>query len=115
MIAFGTDYALFAITSIPAVAGLALAIGGFGAMIWNVATVSFRQRVIPDAILGRVNSIYRFFGWGSMPLGALAGGAIVTLTQNDLGRETALRLPFVMACLGMGLVLVYAMLRLKTD
>ena len=40
-----------------------------GAMLWNVITVSWRQRRIPPELLGRVNSIYRFFGWGSMPLG----------------------------------------------
>lgn len=61
------------------------------AMVWNVITVSWRQRRIPPDLLGRVNSIYRFFGWGSMPLGALAGGAIVSLLENDFGREAALR------------------------
>ena len=115
LIAFGTNYALFAATSSALIAGMALAIGGFGAMVWNVATVSFRQRVIPDAILGRVNSIYRFFGWGSMPLGALAGGALVTLAQQDWGREAALRLPFAVATGGIILVFAYALARLKTD
>lgn len=33
-------------------------------VLWNVITVSFRQSVIPDDLLGRVNSVYRFFGWG---------------------------------------------------
>ncbi|WP_155947069.1 hypothetical protein [Pseudorhodobacter ferrugineus] len=46
-----------------------------------MATISFRQRIIPDTILGRVNSIYRFFGWGAMPIEALAGGALVSLGQ----------------------------------
>lgn len=115
LIAFGTDYALFVVTGSPVIAGLGLAIGGFGAMVWNVATVSFRQRIIPDGILGRVNSIYRFFGWGSMPLGALAGGALVQAAQADLGRETALRLPFAFATCGMVLLLVYALAKLRTE
>ncbi len=51
------------------------------AMLWNVITVSWRQRRIPGTVLGRVNSIYRFFGWGTMPLGALAGGAVVALLE----------------------------------
>lgn len=33
-----------------------------GAMVWNVITVSLRQSIIPDPLLGRVNSVYRFFG-----------------------------------------------------
>ena len=114
LIAFGTDYTLFAITGSALVASIALAIGGFGAMVWNVATVSFRQRIIPDDILGRVNSIYRFFGWGSMPLGALAGGALVSVSQDNLGRDLALRLPFVSAAIGIALVLAYALTRLRT-
>ena len=114
LVAFCTHYTLFALATLPAAAGLAIAIGGFGAMVWNVATVSFRQRIIPDAILGRVNSTYRFFGWGAMPLGALAGGAMVTLAEQDLGRDLALRLPFVAATVGTLIVLAYALTRLKT-
>ena len=45
------------------------------AVLWKVITVSLRQTIIPDELLGRVNSVYRFFGWGMMPIGALLGGA----------------------------------------
>ena len=34
-------------------------------VLWNVITVSLRQAIIPDHLLGRVNSVYRFFGWGA--------------------------------------------------
>lgn len=115
LVAFGTDYTLFALTGSSIIAGIALAIGGFGAMVWNVATVSFRQRLIPDEILGRVNSIYRFFGWGSMPIGALAGGALVSASEADWGRELALRLPFAAAAFGIALVLIYALARLRAE
>lgn len=83
------------------------------AMLWNVITVSWRQRRIPADLLGRVNSIYRFFGWGSMPLGALAGGAVVALAEPHLGREAALRAPFVLAAMGSAALLVYALFRLR--
>jgi hypothetical protein len=66
-----------------------------GGMVWNVVTVSHRQRAIPSAILGRVNAIYRFFGWGSIPLGALAGGTAAALLEPALGREAALRAPYL--------------------
>jgi MFS family permease len=49
--------------------------------IWNVVTVSLRQRIIPDRLLGRVNSAYRLLGWGSMPVGAALGGAIGQLVS----------------------------------
>ena len=40
-----------------------LSVGTFFIVVWNVITVSFRQSVIPEHLLGRVNSVYRFFGW----------------------------------------------------
>jgi hypothetical protein len=75
-----------------------MVLGEFTAMIWNTITDSLRQRHIPDVLLGRVNSAYRFFGWGVMPIGILAGGVIVRTTEPWLGRDLALRAPFVVGC-----------------
>src|SRR4051794_9670968 len=58
----------------PVAVAASLAIGAFGGLVWNVITVSLRQTLVPDELLGRVNSAYRLVGWGTMPLGALAGG-----------------------------------------
>lgn len=55
-----------------------MAAAAFSATVWNVATVSMRQRIIPDRIRGRVNSVYRLAGWGSMPVGAAIGGVVAT-------------------------------------
>jgi hypothetical protein len=38
---------------------------------------------------------------------------LVTLLQDDWGREAALRLPFGVATAGIGLVLSYALIRLR--
>ena len=106
-------FAALALTSSPVVASLALAAMWFGGMTWNVVTVSLRQRIIPAEILGRVNAIYRFFGWGSIPLGALAAGALVSAFEPSLGRDMALRIPFAFgSCVVLGL-LVWAALRLR--
>ena len=43
---------------------------------WNVITVSLRQRIVPDHLLGRVNAGYRLLAWGTMPLGAALGGIV---------------------------------------
>jgi MFS family permease len=43
---------------------------------WNVITVSLRQRIVPDHLLGRVNAGYRLVAWGTMPIGAAVGGLI---------------------------------------
>ena len=59
-----------------ALVGAASALGGSGAIVWNVITVSLRQRIAPDHLLGRVNAGYRLLAWGSMPLGALLAGVL---------------------------------------
>jgi MFS family permease len=59
-----------------AVAAALMAGNGFFVTMWNVVTVTLRQRIVPAELLGRVNSAYRMLGWGLMPLGALAGGFI---------------------------------------
>ncbi len=60
----------------PYLMALLLAVAGFSATLWNVATVSMRQRIIPDRLLGRVNSAYRLAAWGAMPIGAALGGVV---------------------------------------
>jgi MFS family permease len=59
-----------------AAAAALMACNGFFVTMWNVVTVTMRQRIVPAELLGRVNSVYRMLGWGLMPLGALAGGFI---------------------------------------
>lgn len=45
-------------------------------MLWNVQSISVRQSVIPDSLLGRASASIRLVVWGSIPLGSVAGGAI---------------------------------------
>jgi MFS family permease len=56
--------------------GAAFAFAGAAGVMWNVVTVSLRQRIVPDALLGRLNASYRLLAWGSQPIGALLGGLI---------------------------------------
>ncbi|MDQ4058259.1 MAG: MFS transporter [Actinomycetota bacterium] len=62
------------LTSSPAVVAIALIGLGLGVMWWNVIAVSLRQSIVPDQLLGRVNSVYRLLAWGTMPAGAALGG-----------------------------------------
>lgn len=58
----------------------ALAVGAFGVSFgvvgYNVIQVSFRQRLCPKPLLGRMNASIRFVVWGTMPIGAFAGGLL---------------------------------------
>lgn len=85
------------------------------AVLWNVITVSLRQSIIPDHLLGRVNSVYRFFAWGMMPIGAALGGLTVVLTDVWASRELALRMPFFVAGALNILLWFFAAPKLTTD
>ena len=90
------------------------AIGTCFAVLWNVITVSLRQSIIPSHLLGRVNSVYRFFAWGSLPIGTLIGGALVDLVQLTGDRELALRLPYFLVTVAGLLLFFFAAPRLTT-
>ena len=90
------------------------AIGTCFAVLWNVITVSLRQSIIPSHLLGRVNSVYRFFAWGSLPIGTLIGGALVDLVQLTGDRELALRLPYLLVTVAGLLLFFFAAPRLTT-
>lgn len=79
---------------------LVLAVFEFSGLVWNTVSVSYRQRAIPDALLGRVNSLHRLLAWGMMPVGLLASGLIVRGADTIGPRDTALLVPFVVAALG---------------
>ena len=76
-------YGIFALSSlvmgiwrnvpVAVVASAATAIAG---TVWNVSTVSLRQRIIPTDLFGRVNSAYRFIGTGFIAVGSAIGGFI---------------------------------------
>lgn len=59
-----------------------LAVGGFMSIflvvVYNITQVSFRQRVCPPRLLGRMNATVRFIVWGTQPIGAVAGGLLGT-------------------------------------
>ncbi|MBR9863312.1 MAG: MFS transporter [Rhodobacteraceae bacterium] len=110
---FPVMFVLIFLTSNPWVVAFALFVEMFAALLWNVVTVSYRQRLIPDGLLGRVNSIYRFFGWGMMPVGALLAGWVVSIAEPQIGRELALRAPYALASCIAILLAAYGLLRLR--
>lgn len=81
----------------------------FFAILWNVVTVSMRQEIIPDQILGRVNSVYRFFALGSQPIGAIIGGTLVTISVHLFSRGFALRIPMIFGSILGLIVAVFAL------
>ncbi|MGX4687759.1 MFS transporter [Streptomyces sp. JNUCC 63] len=57
---------------------LGFTVTAVGVSIWNVNAVSLRQATTPDSLLARMNAANRFLIWGTMPLGAAAGGLLTS-------------------------------------
>ncbi|MFC5286507.1 MFS transporter [Actinokineospora guangxiensis] len=53
-----------------------LAVHGFALAVFNVNALTLRQCVTPTRLLGRMNASYRLLLFGTIPLGALLGGAL---------------------------------------
>ena len=56
------------------------ALAGVQALVgppWNVIVGSYRYALVPDRLLGRVQSAGSLVSWGTLPLGALAGGFLI--------------------------------------
>ena len=87
----------------------------FTAVLWNVVTVSLRQSLIPSNLLGRVNSVYRFFAWGTIPIGTLLGGGLVAALEGPVGREMAFRSVYFVGAASGFLLFIYAIRVLTTQ
>lgn len=51
-------------------------LAGFAIVVYNIVQVSYRQAICPPRLQGRMNSVMRFLVWGTIPIGALTGGAL---------------------------------------
>ena len=81
----------------------------FTAVVYNIAQVSFRQRVCPPPLLGRMNASVRFIVWGTMPIGGLVGGWLGT----HLGVEPTLWVALVITGLATLPVVLSPLLRMR--
>ncbi|WP_145998954.1 hypothetical protein [Brevibacterium linens] len=74
---------------------------GFIIVTYGISTSGIVARVTPNSMLGRVTSAQRFVIYGSVPLGALAGGALATWIGNGNA------LFFAVACIFLGVVSLF--------
>ena len=88
------------LSSSPWLVGVMLALEGVAIVVWNVITVSARQALVPAELFGRVNSVYRFVGWGVLPIGAALGGV--------LAKAVGLRAPYLLTAVVLVAMIVSA-------
>ncbi|GAA2220103.1 MFS transporter [Nonomuraea monospora] len=92
-------------------AGLAATLLVFGVPLFDVAVVTLRQLITPGRLLGRVNASMRFLIFGTMPVGALAGG----LLAQHAGLRTAVLVAGAGLAVPVVLLLISPLARLRTD
>ena len=81
LVASGAAYIMLGLSRNGVQAGIAIFLNGIFMMGWNVPVVTLRQRLTPAQFQGRVMSVARLCTWGTMPLGALAGGLLARATS----------------------------------
>ncbi|MEY9870961.1 MFS family permease [Streptacidiphilus sp. MAP12-33] len=80
---------------------LGWAVFNAGGAVYQTAQMAYRQRSVPQELLGRVNAGIRWVVWGTVPLGALLGGTLGTWA----GLRTALWVDAgILACTGLWLL-----------
>lgn len=77
VLAAGTQLAL-GVASDVVVAGSMLALSSMSFGLGNVVVRTMRQSLVPDELLGRVNSAYRTLAYGGAVLGSIVGGLLAT-------------------------------------
>jgi MFS family permease len=88
-LAFGVTQVMLGLVPVTAVVAVVGFVLGGSITLWNVVTVTIRQRLIEPARFGRVNSVYRWIGTGAGAFGALVGG--------QLAYATNLRVPYLVS------------------
>ena len=99
LVAGAANLAIASSTSWLVVGAMMVAVA-FAGGLWNVVTNSLRQSLVPDRLLGRVQSTHRLLSWGAIPLGTLLGGV--------LSQFVGLRAPFAVAGATLALLAIAA-------
>ncbi|GAA1710447.1 hypothetical protein GCM10009745_68070 [Kribbella yunnanensis] len=67
---------VLALTRSPWVAGATMAVFGVHAVVWGIVSTTARQLATPDALMGRVNSVYLLASVGGAAIGSALGGLL---------------------------------------
>jgi predicted MFS family arabinose efflux permease len=82
----------------------------FGSTLCSINLVSYQQATCPPLLRGRVSAAQRWINWGTLPLGALAAGAL----GSAIGVHAVLWLAVIGGC-SSGLWLLLSPLRRIRD
>lgn len=92
------------LTTHPVIAGVLLALYILHAVVWNICSLSLRQRLVPDGLLGRVGAAARVLGLIGLAVGSTLGGLLGAID---------LRIPIALGAGTFAVCCVVAALRLR--
>lgn len=75
--------------------------------LYSALVATFRQRVIPDALRGRVASVSMTLAWSTIPVGSFAGGLVVTALGSVVPVFAAIGLLLVLVAAGFAAVISF--------
>jgi Transmembrane secretion effector len=81
---------------------LGVTVSSGGQLVYAITQLSYRQAVVPSAILGRVNATMRFLVMGALPIGGLLGGG--------LGAVIGVRPTLLILALGLAVAPIFVVL-----
>lgn len=95
---------ILAISTTALLAGIMLALYIMHAVIWNVCSLSLRQRLVPEQLMGRISAASRVLGLAGLALGSVAGGFLgsINLTASVVAGSCVFALCMALAWLRIG-------------
>lgn len=79
MLALGVaSYAALALTAEVVLVTVLLGLYFFHTSVWTICFASWRQRIIPDRLMGRVNGAMRTFSLAGLVAGSVSGGILAS-------------------------------------
>lgn len=90
-------------------AGLSFFLFGFGPILWTITSLTLRQTVTPNGMLGRVSALFLTVNMGVRPLGAALGGFV----GAQWGERACLVLSLVLFGVQLWIILQSPVSRLK--
>ncbi|PZT55611.1 MFS transporter [Paenibacillus silvae] len=96
ILAMGLLYGAVGLTSNAYVVGGLYFSAAFFIVVYNVTRSSILQRSVPNELLGRVGSVFRFLSFGISAIGTLLGGLLVRVSETFFDRLFSLQLPYLL-------------------
>lgn len=96
ILAMGLLYGAVGLTSNAYLVGGLYFCAAFFIVVYNVVRSSILQRSVPNELLGRVGSVFRFLSFGISAIGTMLGGLLVRVSENFFDRLFSLQLPYLL-------------------